>query len=54
MSSNDIEESRAIFAAILIIFKRIDKNEILLASDDVQLNYMILEEDIQKMQNYFC
>jgi len=52
--TNNREESKAIFEVEYAIFKRIDENDILQASDDVQLNYMILEEDLQKMQKYIC
>lgn len=52
--SNDKEEARAIFAAIYTMFANIDANGISQASDDIQLNYMILEEDINKMRGYLC
>lgn len=52
--SNDKEEAQAILAAIYTMFTNIDSNAISQASDDIQLNYMILEEDINKMRGYLC
>lgn len=52
--SNDKEEARAIFNAIYTLFISIDANNLFHVSDEIQLNYMVLEEDINKMKGYLC